>query len=105
MTCQHVTKMGLSTRSCIILFTFEPGQKLAKGFCTGPFSAPYRRIAIASQSDRKWLAIAINLPSPAPRISVRLLHYEVVSSVFHATKILWLPSDGKATCQPSPERQ
>ena len=65
-TGQHAAKIGgYCTRSCT-LFSFEPGQELAKGFCTGPFGAFYRRIVTASQSERKWLAIAINLPSPAP---------------------------------------
>jgi hypothetical protein len=74
-----------SARESCTLFSFEPGQELAKGFCAGPFGAFYGRIAIASQSDRKRLAIAINLPSPAPRIWVRLLHHEMVSSGLHAT--------------------
>ena len=87
---------AVSAHASCALFSFEPGQELAKGFCTGPFGAFYRRIVIASQSDRKWLAIAINLPSPAPRIWVRLLHREMVSSVF---QILRLPSDGKTAFQ------
>ena|ERR1700735_199452 len=80
----RLTGSGARARLCI-LFSFERGQELAKSFCTGPFGAFYRRIAIASQSDRKWLAISINLPPPPPRMWVRLLHHEMVSGGLHAT--------------------
>jgi hypothetical protein len=37
-------------------------------------------MAAVPQPSRQWLAIAINLPLPSPRIGVRLLHYIELSS-------------------------
>jgi hypothetical protein len=94
-TGQHAAKIGgYCTRSCT-LFSFEPSQEPKKCFRTGSFGAWFRRVLTTSQSDRKWLAIAINLPSPAPRIWVWLLHYDIVSSGLHAT-ILRHSSIGRA---------
>jgi hypothetical protein len=66
-------RYGPWTRLCT-LFSFESGQEPTKSFRTGPFGASLRRMVTTSQSNRKRLAVATNLPSPAPRIGVRLLY-------------------------------
>jgi hypothetical protein len=73
-------------RPLCTLFSGEARQELTKRLCSGPFGASFKRVVAASQPSKKWLAVAINLPAPSPRLGVRLPHDDMIfGDRLHAT--------------------
>jgi hypothetical protein len=88
-------------RSLSISLSIKGRQEFAKGSRSGALGGFFGRMASAPQSNGDWLAVAVNLPLPPPRVGNGLPRHDMIL-VRHPLRLCDSSMTGASPCRNRP---